>query len=225
MGGKAASSEGRSAGARLHEVPGLEEVAAAAGKVGTRRPRARRHAPGAQGGNRDGAAAGVGGVCLVLELAMPIVVPKKWWHSWIPRVLGESLRQSQLERTFTALKDDFATKFEGVRTEGEEQDLVNEWHRISEWPGAKLAEIKTEKLLRRAERRGINLYADQSWWTELEHQYGPTQFLTDPGLSQAKRLLKDDFLKSVKDWVQICSQVAMMLIALGGMVIAILNSR
>ena len=64
MGGKAASSEGRSAGARLHEVPGLEEVAAAADPVGTRRPRAGRHAPGAQGGNRDGTAAGVsGGPC------------------------------------------------------------------------------------------------------------------------------------------------------------------
>ena len=59
MGGKAASSEGRSAGARLHAVPGLEEVAAATDQVGTRCPRAGRHAPGAQGGNRDGTAAGV----------------------------------------------------------------------------------------------------------------------------------------------------------------------
>ena len=68
MGGKAASSEGRSAGARLHAVPGLEEVEAAADSVGPRRPRARRHAPGAQGGNRDGAAAGVGGVTSQLRL-------------------------------------------------------------------------------------------------------------------------------------------------------------
>ena len=59
MGGKAASSEGRSAGARLHAVPGLAEVETAADSVGTRRERARCHAPGAQGGNRDGTAAGV----------------------------------------------------------------------------------------------------------------------------------------------------------------------
>ena len=48
---KTASSEGRSAGARLLEVPGLEEVAAAGDPVGPRRSRTRRHAPGAQGGN------------------------------------------------------------------------------------------------------------------------------------------------------------------------------
>ena len=62
MGKKTAASEGRSAGARLHAVPGLEEVEMAADSVGTRRQRARCHASGAQGGNRDGTAAGVGGV-------------------------------------------------------------------------------------------------------------------------------------------------------------------
>ena len=40
-------------------VPIVEEVETADDSVGTRRERARCHAPGAQGGNRDGTAAGV----------------------------------------------------------------------------------------------------------------------------------------------------------------------
>ena len=59
MGGKSASSEGRSACARLLEVPGLTEIETAGDSVGTRRERDRRHAPGAQGGNHGGKAAGV----------------------------------------------------------------------------------------------------------------------------------------------------------------------
>ena len=156
---------------------------------------------------------------------MPRVVKKKWWHSWIPRSLREYLRKSELEREITALNDDFTTRLKDARNEGEEQNLLRKWSGITEWPEAELGVIKTKKFLRRAERRGINLYADQSWWTELEHQHGPTRFLTDPGLSQAKRLLRDDFFKSVKDWVQICYQLTMMLIGLGGIVIAILNSK
>ena len=152
-------------------------------------------------------------------------VVKKWWRPWIPRPLREYLRKSELERKLTALNDDFTTKLDDARNESEEHKLLDEWSMRTEWPEAELGVIKTKKFLRRAERRGINLYADQSWWTELEHQYGPTRFLTDPGLSQAKRLLRDDFFKSVKDLVQICCQVTMMLIGLGGIVIAILNSK
>ena len=51
MGKKTAASEGRSACASLHEVPGLAEVETAGDSLGPRRSRTRRHAPGAQGGN------------------------------------------------------------------------------------------------------------------------------------------------------------------------------
>ena len=44
------------------KCPVLAEVETAGDSVGPCGQRARRHAPGAQGGNRDGAAAGVGGL-------------------------------------------------------------------------------------------------------------------------------------------------------------------
>ena len=70
LGGKdSVQRSGRSAGAGLHEVPGLTPIEAAADSVGARRSRARRRAPGAPGGNRDGTAAGVGwGVSSQLRL-------------------------------------------------------------------------------------------------------------------------------------------------------------
>ena len=117
------------------------------------------------------------------------------------------------------------TAVTNVRNEGEQQIFVNDWFMKRGWLETELGAIKTEKLLRRGERRGINLYADQSWWTETERQYSHTRFLTDTGLSQANRLLRDDFLKSVKDWVHIYYQVTMMLIGLGGIIIAVLNSK
>ena len=51
VGGSPAARFRRSARAGLREVPNLAAIAAEAGSLGTRRQSARRHAPGAPGGN------------------------------------------------------------------------------------------------------------------------------------------------------------------------------
>ena len=68
MGKKTAGGSGRSARACLLEVSNLAAIETAGDSMGPRRQRARRHAPGAQGGHRDGTAAGVGGVPSQLRL-------------------------------------------------------------------------------------------------------------------------------------------------------------
>ena len=89
------------------------------------------------------------------------------------------------------------------------------------WPEAELGKIRTTKLVRRAKRRGIDLYANQDWWTD--HMETQTKFLTNIGLAQAKRLIRDDFRQSVKWWVEVVGQVAMALAGLGGIAIGILS--
>ena len=145
-------------------------------------------------------------------------VVKKWWRPWIPRPLREYLRKSELERELTALNDDFNTRFKDVRNKGEEQDLINEWDRNTRWQEAELGRIKTEKLVRRAERRCIDLYAKKDWWTDDGYSETRFRYLTDSGLIQAKCLIRADRLENFY-------KVSMLLIALGGIIVAILNSK
>ena len=65
---------------------------------------------------------------------------------------------------------------------------------------AEIGKIKTNKLVRRAKRLGIDdLSAQQGWWTDDQQEY-PTPFLNDSGLTQAKLLIQDRFRQSVKWW-------------------------
>ena len=119
-----------------------------------------------------------------------------------------------------ALSDEYTSKLES-HSPNLHPEIVAEWSWHAGWPEAELGKIRTTKLVRRAERRGIDLYANQDWWTD--HMETQTKFLTDIGLAQAKRLIRDDFRQSVKWWVEVVGQVAMALAGLGGIAIGILS--
>ena len=93
-------------------------------------------------------------------------IGKKWWHSCIPNRLQERRLVWALKREIAALEDDFSTQYENARNEGQQEEAVIAWHHKSERPEAELGKIETNKLLRRAERRGLDLYDEQSWWTD-----------------------------------------------------------
>ena len=147
-------------------------------------------------------------------------VGKKRWHTWIPRPLREHLRARELEWVVIALSDEYASKLES-HSPNLHPEIVAEWSWHAGWPEAELGKIRTTKLVRRAKRRGIDLYANQDWWTD--HMETQTKFLTKIGLAQAKRLIRDDFRQSVKWWVEVVGQVAMALAGLGGIAIGILS--
>ena len=154
-------------------------------------------------------------------------VGKKRWHAWTPRSLREHLRARKLERELTALSDEYTSKLEEARRE-DQNVLVQEWDWKAGCLDAELGKIKTAKLVRRAERRGIDLYANQDWWNSIDEgewtgMESQMKVLTDHGLAQAKRLIRDDFRQSVKWWVEVASQVAMALAGLGGIAIGILS--
>ena len=148
---------------------------------------------------------------------------KTRWHSWMPGPLREHLRAWELKRNIAALEEDYTSQLEEApRGSHKHQELVNEWSWHSGWPEAELGKIRTNKLVWRAERRGIDLRAKQDWWTD--HMESQAQFLTDIGLAQAKRLIRDDFRQSVKWWLEVAGQVAVVLAGLGGIAIGILSS-
>ena len=64
-----------------------------------------------------------------------------------------------------------------------------------EYLEAEIGKIKTNKLVRRAKKFGIDLSAQQGWWTDDQQEY-PTSFLNDSGLTQAKLLIQDRFRQS-----------------------------
>ena len=126
-------------------------------------------------------------------------VGKKRWYPWTPRLLREQLRIWELERNIAAIADEYRPKLAKARSEDQEA-LFHEWDWKSGQPEAELRKIRTNKLLRRAERRGVDLHAEQSWWTEHPNPQMEPEILTDIGLAQAKRLIRNDFRQSVK-WV------------------------
>ena len=111
---------------------------------------------------------------------------KKRWNSWTPRLLREQLRVWEIERSIAAIADEYRSKLAKARSEEDRDALFYEWDGKSRWPEAELGKIRTNKLVRRAERRGIDLYAEQSWWTEHQNSQIEPQILTEIGLAQAK---------------------------------------
>ena len=152
---------------------------------------------------------------------------KKRWHSWIPRPLRKHLRALELERDLAALSDEYTSKFEEALRE--DLDVIGqEWERKSGYLNAELGKIRTDKLVRRAERRGIDLHAKQEWWDSIDEgewtgMESHIKVLTDTGLAQAKRLIRDDFRQSVKWWVEVVALVIAALTGLGGTVIGVLS--
>ena len=154
-------------------------------------------------------------------------VGKKRWHAWTPRPLREHLRARKLERELASLSDEYTSKLEEVRRE-DQNVLVQEWEWKSGCLDTELGKIKTDKLVRRAERRGIDLCANQDWWDSIDEgewtgMESQIKVLTDNGLAQAKRLIRDDFRQSVKWWVEVVAPVVAALTGLGGTVIGILS--
>ena len=157
----------------------------------------------------------------------------KRWHSWTPRPLREHLLARKLERELAALSDEYTSKLEKARSRGDQEVhdyLVHDWVWNKTWRETELGRIRTDKLVRRAERRGIDLRAKQDWWTEKkwdldedEMDNNQVKVLTESGLAQAKRLIRNDFRQSVKWWVEVVGQVAVALTGLGGIVIGILS--
>ena len=143
-------------------------------------------------------------------------IGKKWWHSCIPNRLQERRLVWALKREIAALEDDFSTQYENARNEGQQEEAVMAWHHESERPEAELGKIETNKLLRRAERRGLDLYDEQSWWTDHPNHQTEARFLTYSGRGKAKRLIRNDFRQSAMWWI-------MALTGLGGTVIGILS--
>ena len=119
--------------------------------------------------------------------------------SWIPNRLREHLRVKKLQRNLAALEGDYTSQLKQAHSQSERDQLTGKWDFEEEYLEAEIGKIKTNKLVRRAKKFGIDLSAQQGWWTDDQQEY-PTSFLNDSGLTQAKLLIQDRFRQSVKWW-------------------------
>ena len=120
---------------------------------------------------------------------------------WVPNWLREHLRVDKLQRNIAALEGDYTSQLEKVHSKYERDQLTGKWDWEEAYLEAEIGKIKTNKLVRRAKRLGIDdvLSAQQGWWTDDRQEY-PTPFLNDSGLTQAKLLIQDRFRRLVKWW-------------------------
>ena len=94
-----------------------------------------------------------------------------------------------------------------------------------------LAELDTNRLVRKARRRGIQIPHSENWWWEDETFEGETFngvcegrfYLTESGKAGVSRLIQDDRKKSIEWWVRIITPVLSALIALLGVIVALVS--
>lgn len=95
-----------------------------------------------------------------------------------------------------------------------------------------LAELDTNQLVRKAGRRGIQIPDNENWWREdetfegreiLNGVYEGKFYLTEFGKAGVSRLIQDDRRKSIEWWVKILTPVLSALIALLGVIVALVS--
>lgn len=87
-----------------------------------------------------------------------------------------------------------------------------------------LAELETERLIRKARRRGIELPKEPSWWWEDAEPDGNEVFyLTDIGRAGVARLIREDKRASIEWWVKITVPVLTAIITLLSLVVALVS--
>ncbi len=94
-----------------------------------------------------------------------------------------------------------------------------------------LADLETDRLVRKARRLGIEIPQKESWWWEDETFEGEVIngvhegkfYLTEFGKAGVYKLIKEERRKSIEWWVKITTPMLSALIALLGLIVAIIS--
>jgi hypothetical protein len=90
-----------------------------------------------------------------------------------------------------------------------------------------LEDLETDLLVRKARRLGIEIPNTRSWWWDdsdyVDSPEDVSFLLTDIGKAGVSRLIREDRRKSIETWVKIITPILSALIALLGLIVALVS--
>lgn len=142
----------------------------------------------------------------------------KWLAWWTPQWLSEWRRRRALHRELDRLDRDYGQQV--ADEPARRMEIYQDWDYNTGWTRAALGELETRRLVRRAEKRGLEVPDDNTWWTH--HAETDTKYLRPEARARVKRMIRNDFRESVKWWVDVLAPVLGALTGLIGALIGLL---
>lgn len=87
-----------------------------------------------------------------------------------------------------------------------------------------LAALETDRLMRKARRRGIQFPKEPSWWWEdTDYNGNDVFYLTDVGIAGASRLIREDRRATIEWWTKIIVPLLTTLISILSLLVALVS--
>jgi hypothetical protein len=95
-----------------------------------------------------------------------------------------------------------------------------------------LVELETDRLVKKAQRMGIEIPRKDNWWWEDETFDGPMIsngvyegkfYLTEWGKAGVSKLIREERRKSIEWWIKVITPILSAIIALLGLIVALVT--
>ena len=122
-------------------------------------------------------------------------------------------------RALARIGKEYEAQFKQLKTGNEFDAAMNAYLRACRLPDLRLATLRSRRILRKAEGRGVEL--PREWWEHDEEH--DLWFLTPDGRRQAKRQITQERIWAVKQWMAVLIPAVALLIGAAGVVIGLLS--
>lgn len=139
----------------------------------------------------------------------------RWWREWqFERSYKKSIR-SDLAR----IGKEYEAKFKLLASGSEFDAAMAAYLSACRLPDLRLETLRSRRILRAADGCGVEL--PREWWEHDEEH--DLWFLTPDGRRQATHRITQERLWAAKQWLQVFTPVAAIIIGLAGVVIGLLS--
>jgi len=139
----------------------------------------------------------------------------RWWREWrFERAYRRSVR-ADLAR----IGKEYEEQFKRLATGNDFDAAMNAYLKACRLPDLRLETLRSRRLWRRAEARGIEM--PREWWEHDEEH--DLWFLTPGGRRAIKRRLTEERVWTVKQWLAVLIPAAALLVGAVGAVIGLLS--
>ena len=139
----------------------------------------------------------------------------RWWREWR---FERSYRRS-IRRDLARIGREYEAKFKLLATGNEFDAAMSDYLQACRLPDLRLETLHSRRLRRKADAGGVEL--PREWWEHDEEH--DLWFLTPDGRRQARHQLSENRFRAVKQWIQILTPAAALILGLAGVVIGLLS--
>ena len=137
------------------------------------------------------------------------------WREWR---FERSYRRS-IRRDLARIGKEYEAKFKLLATGNEFDAAMSDYLQACRLPDLRLETLHSRRLRRKADASGVEL--PREWWEHDEEH--DLWFLTPDGRRQARHQLSENRFRAVKQWIQILTPAAALILGLAGVVIGLLS--